>query len=52
MKNTLTALEQKARNKENIMPPLVDCCKAYCTVGEMAGVFRDVFGEFNEPRLF
>jgi methylmalonyl-CoA mutase N-terminal domain/subunit len=52
VKNALTALEQKARNKENIMPPLVDCCKAYCTVGEMAGVFRDVFGEFNEPRLF
>jgi methylmalonyl-CoA mutase N-terminal domain/subunit len=52
VKNALTALEQKARNKENIMPPLVDCCKVYCTVGEMAGVFRDVFGEFNEPRLF
>lgn len=52
VKNALAALEQKARNKENIMPPLVDCCKAYCTVGEMAGVFRDVFGEFNEPGIF
>ena len=24
------------------MPALVDCCRAYATVGEMAGVFRDV----------
>jgi len=34
------------------MPYLVDCCKAYATVGEMAGVFRQEFGEFDEPSLF
>ena len=52
VKKTLTALEQAARDKKNIMPPLVECCKAYCTVGEMAGVFREVYGEFDEPSLF
>ncbi|MEW5723293.1 MAG: methylmalonyl-CoA mutase family protein [Thermodesulfobacteriota bacterium] len=50
--NTLKALEQTARDKKNVMPPLVECCRAYCTVGEMAGVFREVYGEFDEPRLF
>lgn len=49
---TLDALRGAAEENRNVMPYLVDCCKAYATVGEMAGVFRDVFGEFNEPSLF
>ncbi len=49
---TIDALTQAAVDKENVMPYLVACCKAYCTVGEMAGVFRNVFGEFREPGLF
>jgi len=48
---TLTALEEAARSGTNVMPYLVDCCKAYATVGEMARVFRDVFGEFQEPSV-
>jgi methylmalonyl-CoA mutase N-terminal domain/subunit len=49
---TLKALEDVARAKQNVMPALVECCKAYATVGEMAGVFREVFGEFREPSIF
>jgi methylmalonyl-CoA mutase N-terminal domain/subunit len=49
---TLKDLEKAARDKRNVMPSLVECCKAYATVGEMAGVFRDVFGEFKEPSIF
>ncbi len=49
---TLKALEKAAREDENVMPYLVDCCRAYATVGEMAGVFRDVFGEWEEPSIF
>lgn len=48
----LKALEQAAQNGDNVMPVLVECCQAYCTVGEMAGVFREVFGEFAEPGIF
>ncbi len=48
----LTDLEKKAKDKANVMPTLVECCKAYATVGEMAGVFRNVFGEFKEPSIF
>ena len=50
--DSLKALEKAAREKENVMPYLVDCCKAYATVGEMANVFRDVFGEYVEPSIF
>jgi methylmalonyl-CoA mutase N-terminal domain/subunit len=50
--SSLKALEKAARDEENVMPYLVDCCKAYATVGEMTGVFRDIFGEFVEPSIF
>jgi methylmalonyl-CoA mutase N-terminal domain/subunit len=49
---SLKALEKAARDKVNVMPYLVDCCKAYATVGEMTVVFRDIFGEFVEPSIF
>jgi methylmalonyl-CoA mutase N-terminal domain/subunit len=49
---TLTALEKGTRAGKNVMPLLVDCCRAYATVGEMAGVFRDIFGEWQEPSIF
>jgi methylmalonyl-CoA mutase, N-terminal domain len=48
----LGELEKIARSDKNVMPVLVDCCRAYATVGEMAGVFREVFGEWREPSLF
>ncbi len=48
----LKDLEKVAREGGNVMPTLVECCKAYATVGEMAGVFRDAFGEWKEPSLF
>jgi len=49
---TLRALEKATKDKVNVMPYLVDCCKAYATVGEMTNVFRDIFGEFVEPSIF
>jgi methylmalonyl-CoA mutase N-terminal domain/subunit len=48
----LMDLESAARDGRNVMPLLVDCCRAYATVGEMAGVFRQVFGEWEEPSIF
>jgi methylmalonyl-CoA mutase N-terminal domain/subunit len=50
VEKTLAALRDKAANtQENLMPSIMDCVRAYCTVGEMSNVFRDVFGEFREP---
>jgi methylmalonyl-CoA mutase N-terminal domain/subunit len=49
---TLKDLEKGTRDGKNVMPLLVDCCRAYATVGELAGVFRDLFGEWEEPSLF
>jgi methylmalonyl-CoA mutase N-terminal domain/subunit len=52
VKESLKALEKAAVEKKNVMPYLVTCCKAYATVGEMANVFRQVFGEHKEPSIF
>ncbi len=38
-----------AKDSENIMPYLVDCCHAYATVGEMVGRLKNEWGEFKEP---
>jgi len=52
VKVSLTALEKAAKTNENVMPYLVKCCHAYATVGEMAGVFRQTFGEWKEPDFY
>ncbi len=50
---TLVTLRDKAANTtENLMPYIMDCVRAYCTVGEMSNTFREVFGEFKEPLDF
>ncbi|MDR3568996.1 MAG: methylmalonyl-CoA mutase family protein [Syntrophobacteraceae bacterium] len=52
VKEALRAVEKAAREKKNVMAPLVEACKSYATVGEMADVFRQVFGEHIEPSIF
>ncbi len=48
----LKDLEHAARTEKNVMPFLLECCKAYATVGEMTKVFKGVYGEFKEPSIF
>ncbi len=53
MRATLDALRTAAgRDDDNLMPRLVDCAKAYCTVGEMVDVLKDEWGEFQQPAVF
>jgi len=48
---TLEALRQAAQGSENTMPYILDCVRAYATLGEITGVFRQVFGEYREPTI-
>ncbi|MGC8493253.1 MAG: acyl-CoA mutase large subunit family protein [Syntrophobacteraceae bacterium] len=52
VREALKAVEKSAREKTNVMPALVEACRCYATVGEMANVFREVFGEHVEPGIF
>ena len=44
----LRRLEGVARGTENTVPAILECVEAYATVGEIADVFRGVFGEQRE----
>jgi methylmalonyl-CoA mutase, N-terminal domain len=48
---TLDALRAAARGRENTMYPLLDCVRAYATVGEMCDALREVWGEWEEEPL-
>jgi methylmalonyl-CoA mutase N-terminal domain/subunit len=53
VRTTLAALRVGAEvDDRNLMPLLIDCVKAYCTVGEMVSVLKDVWGEFTQPVSF
>ncbi|MHC5039853.1 MAG: acyl-CoA mutase large subunit family protein [Planctomycetota bacterium] len=45
----LEAIRSVAGTSENLMPAIVEAVGAYATVGEIAGVLREVFGEYEEP---
>ena len=52
VKEKLDILRIKAEGNENLMPYIIEAVRTYATVGEIADVFRDVFGEFREPVRF
>ena len=44
----LRTLESSCRGDENVMPPLLAAVRAYCTLGELCNVMREVWGEYQE----
>ncbi len=48
----LEAVRERARSKENMMPVFLEAVKAYATLGEIIGVLREEFGEYQEPAIF
>jgi len=48
VKESLSALEKAARTDDNLMPYILDCVKAYVTLGEICDVLRREFGEYTE----
>lgn len=52
VKPALETLRAACDGKANVMPALVDCAHAYCTIGEIAQVMRGAFGEYHDPGIF
>ena len=44
----LDALRAAARGHDNTMYPMIECARAYATVGEMCDALREVWGEYEE----
>ncbi|TMB45935.1 MAG: methylmalonyl-CoA mutase [Deltaproteobacteria bacterium] len=48
-REALGRVRAAAESGENLMPPVIAAVKALCTVGEIADVYRDVFGVYRDP---
>ncbi|MEN9404578.1 MAG: hypothetical protein RL091_3281 [Verrucomicrobiota bacterium] len=48
----LEALRQAAADDRNVMPAMLDCARAYCTLFEIRHVLEGVFGTYREPVFF
>ena len=49
VRSTLEALGSAAEGSENLMPYILECVRAYATLGEMCDSLRRVFGTYQEP---
>jgi len=48
----LTALREAAKTSQNLMPYILDCARAYCTLYEIRAAMEAVFGAYREPVFF
>ena len=49
VRSTLEALGSAAGTDKNLMPYILECVRAYATLGEMCDILRGVFGAYQEP---
>jgi methylmalonyl-CoA mutase N-terminal domain/subunit len=44
--------EAAAKDRENLMPHLLDAARAHCTEGEIVAALQDVWGDYRETPVF
>jgi len=52
VQRTLGRLRQGAEENRNLMPYILDCVKAHCTLGEICQILRETYGEYQELVAF
>jgi methylmalonyl-CoA mutase N-terminal domain/subunit len=48
----IAGVEQAAKEGRNVMPPIIEAVKAYCTLGEISDALRRVHGTYREDGRF
>jgi methylmalonyl-CoA mutase, N-terminal domain len=48
----LAALRSAAAEDRNIIPAMLDCARAYCTLYEIRHVLEEIYGNYREPVFF
>jgi methylmalonyl-CoA mutase N-terminal domain/subunit len=48
----LDALAAAAREDRNLMPAMLDCARAYCTLYEIRHTLEQIYGSYREPVFF
>ena len=52
VQKALDSLRKASEGTENVMPHIVNCVKEYASVGEIFDVWRELWGEWEEPKIF
>ncbi len=52
VESRLQALRTAAENDQNVMGPMLDCARAYCTLYEIRSALERVYGAYREPVFF
>jgi methylmalonyl-CoA mutase N-terminal domain/subunit len=52
VETTLDALRSAAMSDQNVIPAMLDCARAYCTLYEIREVLERVYGAYREPVFF
>jgi methylmalonyl-CoA mutase N-terminal domain/subunit len=52
VESRLEELKTAARGRENLMPSLIACVKAYVTEGEIMAALKEVFGVYREQSIY
>jgi methylmalonyl-CoA mutase N-terminal domain/subunit len=48
VRGSLAALDRAARERQNVMPPIVECVRNDCTIGEIVSTLKKTFGEHRD----
>ncbi len=48
----LNELRKASEGTDNVMPHVINAVKAHATVGEICDVWRDIWGEWDEPKIY
>jgi methylmalonyl-CoA mutase N-terminal domain/subunit len=48
----LDRLREAARRDQNVIEPMLECVRAYCTLFEIRRALEDVYGAYREPIFF
>ncbi|MBK8645693.1 MAG: methylmalonyl-CoA mutase [Gemmatimonadetes bacterium] len=52
VESRLAALREAARSNANMIPYILDCARAYCTLYEIRAAMEEIFGAYREPVFF
>ncbi len=52
VQRALEALREAVAGEANLMPPIIEAVRAYASIGEICGVMREQWGEYEPPAPF
>ncbi|MHA2352878.1 MAG: acyl-CoA mutase large subunit family protein [Candidatus Thorarchaeota archaeon] len=52
VEKALDGLRKASDSEENVMPHIVSAVREYATIGEIFEIWREIWGEWDEPKIF